>query len=208
MSATPRVAVVGAGILGASIGYHLAQAGARVTIVDEADAVTAATAASFAWINASYGNPQPYYGFRVQAMAEWRMLDEALDHELPLRWGGSIEWLDSPDELRAKVAAHAAWGYPLRLIGRDEVTALEPAIAEPPEEAAYAALEGVVSSVGATLCLLEAAQALGASLNRGEVAELSLPDKGRSLRLKLAGQERSEERRVGKECRSRWSPYH
>ena len=23
-----------------------------------------------------------------------------------------------------------------------------------------------------------------------------------------AGQERSEERRVGKECRSRWSPYH
>ena len=28
----------------------------------------------------------------------------------------------------------------------------------------------------------------------------------RSIRDKLAG--RSEERRVGKECRSRWSPYH
>ena len=26
--------------------------------------------------------------------------------------------------------------------------------------------------------------------------------------LKLAGRIRSEERRVGKECRSRWSPYH
>src|SRR5256884_2896143 len=25
---------------------------------------------------------------------------------------------------------------------------------------------------------------------------------------KLAGENRSEERRVGKECRSRWSPYH
>src|SRR2546426_12269854 len=25
---------------------------------------------------------------------------------------------------------------------------------------------------------------------------------------RLVGQERSEERRVGKECRSRWSPYH
>ena len=24
----------------------------------------------------------------------------------------------------------------------------------------------------------------------------------------LAGEDRSEERRVGKECRSRWSPYH
>ena len=26
--------------------------------------------------------------------------------------------------------------------------------------------------------------------------------------LKAAGIDRSEERRVGKECRSRWSPYH
>src|SRR2546425_13258909 len=28
------------------------------------------------------------------------------------------------------------------------------------------------------------------------------------VRLELVGIERSEERRVGKECRSRWSPYH
>ena len=32
---------------------------------------------------------------------------------------------------------------------------------------------------------------------------------GPSAEFKLAGHsERSEERRVGKECRSRWSPYH
>src|SRR6266487_5442281 len=32
---------------------------------------------------------------------------------------------------------------------------------------------------------------------------------GTKVRYELAGQEvRSEERRVGKECRSRWSPYH
>ena len=29
-----------------------------------------------------------------------------------------------------------------------------------------------------------------------------------SLRPKLLSDYRSEERRVGKECRSRWSPYH
>src|SRR5260221_10006729 len=29
-----------------------------------------------------------------------------------------------------------------------------------------------------------------------------------SLKRSRAGSERSEERRVGKECRSRWSPYH
>ena len=29
-----------------------------------------------------------------------------------------------------------------------------------------------------------------------------------SIGRRMASQERSEERRVGKECRSRWSPYH
>ena len=28
------------------------------------------------------------------------------------------------------------------------------------------------------------------------------------IRVDHAGERRSEERRVGKECRSRWSPYH
>ena len=30
----------------------------------------------------------------------------------------------------------------------------------------------------------------------------------RNAKSELLGAERSEERRVGKECRSRWSPYH
>ena len=31
---------------------------------------------------------------------------------------------------------------------------------------------------------------------------------GKEMALQFAGCGRSEERRVGKECRSRWSPYH
>ncbi len=196
-----RVVVVGAGILGASIGYHLAQAAARVTIVDGHDAVGGATAASFAWINASHGNPQPYFGFRLQAMAEWRMLNEALGRKLPLRWGGSIEWWDEPEELRRAVAEQTAWGYPIRLIGRDEIAALEPAIATPPAEAAFAALEGVVAPVAATEILLEAAQALGASLRRGVPLEMTT-DGGR-VGLRLGGTRLEAERIVlaaGADC--------
>jgi len=40
------------------------------------------------------------------------------------------------------------------------------------------------------------------SLNRGSVALYSSGNAGSNY------SERSEERRVGKECRSRWSPYH
>ena len=43
--------------------------------------------------------------------------------------------------------------------------------------------------------------------------EVALPDHRTAIKLVFeilaaAGRSRSEERRVGKECRSRWSPYH
>ena len=41
----------------------------------------------------------------------------------------------------------------------------------------------------------------------GKVLEINF--KSQSLKMSfLATEDRSEERRVGKECRSRWSPYH
>src|SRR2546422_2930531 len=43
---------------------------------------------------------------------------------------------------------------------------------------------------------------------RKEVRAASSDDTLNSLTRELEQQERSEERRVGKECRSRWSPYH
>ena len=34
------------------------------------------------------------------------------------------------------------------------------------------------------------------------------PELGAAMQRELGRQQRSEERRVGKECRSRWAPYH
>jgi glycine/D-amino acid oxidase-like deaminating enzyme len=47
------VIVVGAGIVGASVAYHAARAGAVVTLVDAGRPGAGVTAASFAWIGAS-----------------------------------------------------------------------------------------------------------------------------------------------------------
>ncbi|MBS7676253.1 FAD-binding oxidoreductase, partial [Vibrio cholerae] len=44
-----RVVVIGAGIVGASLAYHLAGKGANVTVVDAGDVASGVTATSFAW---------------------------------------------------------------------------------------------------------------------------------------------------------------
>ena len=49
-----KVIVVGAGIVGASIAYHLAAAGAAVTVLDAGAVGAGASAKSFGWINASF----------------------------------------------------------------------------------------------------------------------------------------------------------
>ena len=49
-----RVTIAGAGIVGASIGYALARAGAAVTLLDERGPATLSSLATFAWLNATW----------------------------------------------------------------------------------------------------------------------------------------------------------
>ena len=58
--------------------------------------------------------------------------------------------------------------------------------------------------------LKDLAQALGVSIPTVSRALKDSPEISSELcaKAKKLAKERSEERRVGKECRSRWSPYH
>lgn len=164
MSAAPRIAVVGAGIVGAAIAYHLARRGASVTVLDRGRAAGEATGKSFAWINATWGNPEPYFRLRFLSMAEWRRLEDELDGGLGVVWRGCLIW-DLPDEeLEAFATRHAAWGYDVRLVERDEIAALEPNLIAPPERAAYAAGDGMIEPLATTRALLAAAASHGAEI--------------------------------------------
>src|SRR3712207_7242772 len=66
--------------------------------------------------------------------------------------------------------------------------------------------EGMAVKVGDTLCIVEAMKMMNEvkSTESGIITKILAED---GVVVKK-GQARSEERRVGKECRSRWSPYH
>ena len=167
MSASyPHVLVVGAGIVGAAIAWNLARTGARVTVLDAGSAGGLATRASLAWINASYGNPEPYFHLRMRAMAEWRTLHEALP-AVPLRWSGGLLWNRPRAALEELAARHAGWGYAVRAVEQAEIARMEPALAAPPAFALYAPEEGMVEPVETARILLDAARTLGAELIEG-----------------------------------------
>ncbi len=118
----PHVLIIGAGILGASLAWHLARAGARVTVVAQTSGGTA-TPNSFAWINASFGNDAAYFRLRFDSMGRWRRLEQEISG-LGMSWGGSLSYDMTAEELERYAAEFSPRGYPVRLV--DEAEARSP----------------------------------------------------------------------------------
>lgn len=158
--------VVGAGIVGASIAWHLARAGGRVTVVEAGEPGGVATRTSWGWINASWGNKEAYFRLRMAAMAEWRRLESELP-EIKVAWVGGLLWELPTRELEAFATEHAAWGYDIRRVDRGETRRIEPTLATPPDVAVHAACEGAVEPLAVARTLLASAERLGATVLAG-----------------------------------------
>ena len=172
-----RVLVVGAGIIGASVAYHLALAGAAVTVIDREGVAARASRGTFAWLNASWAKqPRAYHGLNQRGVAGWHDLSRELG--IPVLFNGSIEWFgrEARDaRLAADILEQAEWGEPARMLARAEMEAMEPRVDF--RDAARAALsprDGALDPVLATERLLAAATARGATLDvPAELLELT-----------------------------------
>ncbi|HEV8039584.1 MAG TPA: FAD-binding oxidoreductase [Bryobacteraceae bacterium] len=161
------IVIAGAGIIGASIGYHLAKRGAAVTILDAAPPGSGATGKSLGWINATFSKrPRAYFDLNLAGIAAWRRLQRELDDELKVQWGGSVAWFPpgpDADELRANVRNHQEWGYPVHSLSEAELHGLLPQVT--PDEfgvACHSEPEGAVDPLEALTTLLAKARQCGA----------------------------------------------
>ncbi|RWE49071.1 FAD-binding oxidoreductase [Mesorhizobium sp.] len=171
MSTGKQVIVIGAGIIGASIAWHLTKAGAQVTVIANSEAGGVATPNSFGWINASWGNPERYFRLRSRAMAEWSRLARDLPG-LPLKWCGGLCWDLSAADMETYAAEHSAWGYGIARVDRAGAARIEPNLAELPDVALHVAEEGVAEPVATAKALLADANRHGARIISSTVTAL------------------------------------
>lgn len=145
------IVVVGAGIVGASLAYHLAGHGRPVTLVDAGLPGSGATRASFAWIGGGRGSDLPSGSLRQLALEDYRRLEAELPG-LAIRWSGSLSW-DGFDDAPGPSTA--------------DVEAVEPHLLDPPAVATHRAEDGALDPVAATDLLTAAARDRGARLLTG-----------------------------------------
>lgn len=157
--ASKRVVVIGAGIVGASLAYHLARKGAEVIVVEAGAIASGVTATSFAWINTTHNGPDPIPHLRSTAIDEYHRLETELP-DLQISWTGALFYSPSTSETQ-QVSDSQPTGT---LISRDQIRSLEPNLKNPPRHAVYKAEEGALDAVQATHTLIAGAQAHGAKV--------------------------------------------
>lgn len=163
-----KVLIVGAGIVGASIAWHLAQGGAEVTVLEAARPAAGASGRSFGWINASFYLNEDHFRLRCAGMAAWHRLAAALPAAAPV-WSGALWFEAAGPGLAAMQADLGRLGYRAGLLEGPKVIAAEPALRAPPAQALHFPDEGAVDAVAATRALLAAsgARVLGGTVVRG-----------------------------------------
>jgi glycine/D-amino acid oxidase-like deaminating enzyme len=152
-------AVVGAGVTGASVAYHLARAGASVTLLDSSGPAAGATGAGFGWISGISGDwPGAARELRRHVLDDYRRLCAELP-AVEVRWSPSLildEDLEPGDGQR--------WAY------RDEIASLEPSLRAVPSRAVFSPSDGGVDPGQVTSALVNGAVSHGARVAFGASA--------------------------------------
>ena len=170
MIETADVIVVGAGVQGASLAFHLAGRGARVLVLEREGVAAGATGRSSGFVRMHYDLESdarlawasfPY--FRA-----WQDLVGAGDCGFVQTGFLQIMSEALADQVRGNVAIHQGIGIPTRILGRDEVAQLIPGVVT--DDIAIAAYEpesGYADPSGTAAGFLTAARQRGARFIQG-----------------------------------------
>lgn len=125
-----KTIVIGAGVMGASVAYRLAQAGALVTVLEATRIGGGTSGTSFAWTNSNKKPPRAYHDLNVAGMKAHAALADEFGATPWWHGGGSIEWEAEPDRAaqRENIARLQSWGYAAEWITLRQVQELEPDI--------------------------------------------------------------------------------
>ncbi len=170
MGETADVVIVGAGVQGASLAFHLARRGTAVVVVERESVASGATGRSSGFV-------RMHYDLEIESRTAWASYPYFRDWDAMVGDGacdfvrtGFLQ-LVTPvhaDALRANVAMHIDLGISSRLVGPADVADLLPgAITDDIEVAAYEPESGYADPAATTAGFLAAARRHGARVLQG-----------------------------------------
>ena len=91
VSKKDKIIIIGAGIVGSSIAYHLTKMGAEVTVIERDRPAAHASGKNFGWLHASYPTkPYNFHHLLGLSLLAYKKLETKIG--IDIHWGGSLEW--------------------------------------------------------------------------------------------------------------------
>ncbi|MBV8151678.1 MAG: FAD-binding oxidoreductase [Candidatus Eremiobacteraeota bacterium] len=185
------VIVIGAGVIGASIAYHLARSGVHVTIFDELEAPSPPSAswASAGGVRSQRRDPREW-PLTVAAAARWPKLTEELGAETGFVQGGHLHAAENETdaaELRERVERERAAGIAVELITGEELRRVAPSLGPSVLAGAYTRGDGQADPRATTRALLRAAARRGAIYVRSRINAIAVAKDGTIPGIMLGG---------------------
>lgn len=161
------VLIIGGGVIGNSIAYHLARQGQQVLVVERSE-IAESPAAS--WASAGgvrrQGRHPAEAKLAIEAIERWKTLEQELEADLHYRRGGNLLLAESEaeaDQLSKFVTHQHEIGFAnVRLVDRKEALALVPGLNDRVEAGSYSPSDGQADPVLTTRAFATAAQRHGA----------------------------------------------
>ncbi|CAG9996086.1 unnamed protein product [Clonostachys byssicola] len=163
------IIVIGAGVVGASIAWHLTKEKKKDVIIIAGEVGGVVTPKSFSWLNAAGTTTKFYYDFRRRSMARWAEMSKELP-DLPVYWGGTLTCDKTPAERTEFHERQQKWGANIERLGKGSLAAIEREVDSAQFDSAewglYVPDEGAIEAHDAAAMLVADAEARGAKVLR------------------------------------------
>ena len=184
------VLVVGGGVIGSSIAYHLSRAGARVRVYEQA---APAVAPGASWASAGgvrqQGRDPREWPLTLEAARRWPNLDEELGAPTGFVEGGHLHLVEAEADvagLEQRVQNESRAGMNIRMLEPAAIYQLAPALKSGILAAASTPEDGQADPRRTTAAFAAAAQRYGAEYVNGSRVDLLLESNSRVRGIRLA----------------------
>jgi len=178
-----RVVIIGGGVGGTSIAYHLVQRGWRDVVLLERAQLTSGSTFHSAGLVGQLRSSMPLTRLMMDSVALYRRLTQETDVDIGWREVGSLRLASSPErmeELERQAGWGTSFGLPLELVSPEEAQRRFPLMRrDGVVGAAFIPTDGYLDPSGLALALAEGARRGGARICEGVRVTAIKTDRGR-----------------------------
>ena len=160
-SFSPKIVIIGGGIIGSSIAYHLAKQYANVTLIEKSDLASGSSGACDGLVFMQSKKPGIHLFLAMESLKRFETLQKELPRDIEFKKSGGMVIIETDTEYRAMekfTREQQAIGLDVRLLDNPQALEKEPFLSPTITGSTFSPLDAKVNPIKLTLGFALAAQ--------------------------------------------------